>query len=90
MGRLVAGQGDGPQGRGHRAVWLRDKATAHRAVATGPFGCRTRGRPAGPWLQRYGVSPICLRAIGPTKGMSQRTPLNAFTIAIIVTTTNPN
>ena len=37
-------------------------------------------------LQR---SFVCLRAIGPTHGMSQRTPLNAFTIAMMSTIKKP-
>ena len=39
--------------------------------------------------RRYSVSFVCLRAIGPTQGISQRTPLNAFTIAMIRTIRKP-
>ena len=46
---------------------------------------RAEARPSG----QTGASPICLRAIGPTKGMSQRAPMNAFTIAIIMMTRRP-
>ena len=41
-------------------------------------------RPTG-----YGASPVCLRAIGPTHGMSQRTPVKALIIAMIMMTRSP-
>ena len=46
-----------------------------------------RGIKAAPRF--YGVEPsICLRAIGPMYGISQRTPENAFTTVTIKTTRN--
>ncbi len=52
----------------------------------GPWRPDSRGTKAAPTF--YPAPSICLRAIGPMYGISQRTPVNALMVATIQITRN--